>query len=361
MTQLLAVGLSHKSAPLELREQVTLPPKRAARFAELLVGRDGIAEAIVLSTCNRTEIYVAATGAGAPRQTELIALLAADADLDPGRLAGFSYALRGEEVARHLFGVTAGLESMVLGESEIQGQVKRALEDALAAGTTGPLASRLFSSALKAGKRVRSETGLGAARTSVASVGVDLAVKALGSLEDRTVTMIGAGETGETAAHALAHRGAKPVLIAHLRVERAREIAARIGGRVDSFEHLDARIATSDVVVSATASPHYVVHEREVREIMARRSRPLVLIDLAVPRDIEPGCRDVEGVEMYDIDDLRPVVDRTLSLRAAERDAAETIIEQEIERFEQWLRGRRERDPAEPVRALRVAASSDVP
>ncbi|HWI22119.1 MAG TPA: glutamyl-tRNA reductase [Baekduia sp.] len=359
MSQLLVLGVSHKTAPLEMRGRLALTSKQATRFARELTELEGIEEAVVVSTCNRTELYVGALdGPPSRRVKELSALLAYHAGIDDEQLGEIAYALEGDRVEHHLFSVTAGLDSMVLGENEIQGQVKRALETALSAGTTGTYTARLFSSALKAGKRVRTETRVASARTSVASVAVELAHKAVGPLAERDIVLIGAGETGELTARALAARGAKTIVIANRRVERAKEIAELVGATVEPLEDLPAQLAHADVVVSATASPHSVIETETVAAIMAQREHPLVLIDLAVPRDIEPGCRELAGVELYDIDDLQAVVDATFSLRESERTAAEEIIAQETERFARWL-DRRQAVRADSVVELLSEGSAD--
>lgn len=342
MSQLLAIGVSHQTAPLNLRAQIAFTARHAARFGTALLQREAFHEAVVLSTCNRTEIYVAANdGPTRPALTELAALLAYETQAEPAAVTDSAYFLAGQEVERHLYRVTAGLDSMVVGESEIQGQVKRTLEGALAAGSTGTLTSRLFSTALRTGKRVRSETRIGAKRTSVASVAVDLAIKAAGQLDQLEVTLVGAGDAGESAAKVLAARGAAPVFMGRRRAQRAHDLADRFGGSFAPLEDLDEHLATTDVLLCATASPHYVVTASALKRIAARRQRELVLIDLAVPRDIEPACRLVRGVTVHDLDDMQSVIDSTFADRESERVAAERIVEDEAERFGEWLLERR--------------------
>lgn len=347
MKRLLSIGVSHKTAHVALREHLAMTPKQATRFAKDLIGHESISEALVLSTCNRTEIYVATPdGNTRDRLTDLTTVLAEKTGVEVSVVARATYPLAGPDVVKHLYAVTAGLDSMVLGESEIQGQVKRALEAALSAGTTGPLISRLFSSALKAGKRVRSETALGAARTSLSSIAVDLAVKAVGALEQRTVMMIGTGEIGSHTAQALAARGSRTTFIANRQLERAHHLAERFGGTVVPLSELAQQLELADVIFSATTSPHSVIDAAQLSAIMARReSRPLVVIDLALPRDVDPNCREIPGVSMYDLDDLQRIVDATFVARDSERDAAEIVIGQELERFEEWL----QRRPASPA------------
>ena len=227
----------------------------------------------------------------------------------PTELAGLVYSPRNCDAARQLYRVTSGLESMIVGEAEVQGQVKRAYEAALAAGTTGPMTNRLFSAALSTGKRVRTETQIGAARTSVSTVAVDLAAEAVGDLTARDVVILGAGETSELTARALADRGVRTIFVANRRAARAHAMADRVGGTVASLHDLPTLLQESDIVVSSTSSPHPIVEADELELVMqARGGRPLVLIDIAVPRDIEAACGELPGVTLYDIDDLQTVV-----------------------------------------------------
>jgi glutamyl-tRNA reductase len=333
----LALGLSHKTAPVAVRERLALADARNAAFVQELVDRPEIEEAVAISTCNRSEVYVVTSDA-LRAETVLLGLLAERGHIRPTELSRHVDSPRNCDAARHLFRVVSGLESMVVGEAEVQGQVRRAYELALAAGTTGPLLNRLFGAALATGKRVRTETGLGASRTSVSSVAVQLAGETVGDLADREVVIIGAGETAELTAQALAAAGATSVFVANRRADRARALAARFGGRVGSLHDLPDQLAQADVVVTATSSPHHLLEAEVLAPIMeARPGRPLVLIDIAVPRDVEPACGDLPGVVRYDVDDLQAVVDRNLSVREAERDRAEEVVEDELRRFALWL------------------------
>jgi glutamyl-tRNA reductase len=227
---------------------------------------------------------------------------------------------------------------MIVGEAEVQGQVKRAYEAALEAGTTGPMTNRLFGAALQAGKRVRTETGIGRERVSVSTVAVDLARSVVGDLASRSVVIIGAGETAELTAQALADQGVRTVFVANRHADRARSLANRFGGEVGSLDSLPARLEQADIVVSSTSSPHPIVEADDLAVVVrARRGRPLVFIDIAVPRDIEHACGELEGVSVYDMDDLQAVVTRNLSVRDAERARAEAVVEEEIQRFARWL------------------------
>jgi glutamyl-tRNA reductase len=337
MSELLALGISHKSAPVALRERLAFSDGQAERLVRELVARDEVREAVAISTCNRTEIYVVASDA-VDAESELLGRLARRADIRPTQLAGLVISPRNCDAARQLFRVTAGLESMIVGEAEVQGQVKRAYERALTAGTTGPLTNHLFRAALQTGKRVRTETGLGASRTSVSTVAVDLAREVVGDLSERRVVIIGAGETAELTARALADQGVSTIFVANRHADRARALAERFGGRVASLQELPERLQEADIVVSSTASPHALIEADELAVVMAARGhRPLLLVDIAVPRDVEHACADIKGVTVYDIDDLQRVVARNLEVRAGERSAAEAIVEQELQRFATWM------------------------
>jgi glutamyl-tRNA reductase len=337
VSELLALGVSHKTAPVALRERLALTGREAAAFARELVEAEEIHEAVPISTCNRTEIYLV-VGNPVRAEAELLGRLATRAGIRPTELAGLVYSPRNCDAARQLYRVTAGLESMIVGEAEVQGQVRRAYEAALEAGTTGPLTNRLFGAAVQAGKRVRSETGLGSSRTSVSTVAVDLARDVMGDLGARDVLVIGAGETAELTARALAEQGVRTIFIANRHAARARSLAERFGGRVASLHELPERLLEADIVVASTSSPHAILGAEELAEVMEEReSRPLVLIDIAVPRDIEPACGEIPGVTRYDIDDLQAVVARNLEDRGGERARAEAILEEEIQRFARWM------------------------
>jgi glutamyl-tRNA reductase len=337
-SELLALGVSHKTAPVALRERVALQEGQAVELVESLVADTPISEAVAISTCNRTELYVVAADQVAG-ETAALGALARLGDIRPTELAGSGvYALRNCDAARHLYRVTAGLESMIVGEYEVQGQVRRSYERALAAGTTGPLTNRLFGAALATGKRVRTDTALGSGPSSLSSVAVELARQVLGDLTDRSVLVLGAGETAELTARPLADRGAHPVFVASRRHQRALALASRHGGRAVGFDALPRELETADIVVAATASPHAIVGADELAVIMeARGGRSLLLVDIAVPRDIDPACSALPGVTLYDIDDLQAVIARNRSVRKAEKRRAEEIIEEEIHRFARWL------------------------
>jgi glutamyl-tRNA reductase len=337
MAELLALGVSHKTAPLDLRERLSLTEGRAVSALAELTAANGIHEAAAISTCNRTELYLIVSD---PVEAESTALgvLTRQADIRPTELLSHLYSLRATEAARHLLQVTAGLDSMILGEAEIQGQVKRAYELSMVEGATGPVLNRLFRGALSAGGRAREETGISETGVSIPSVAVELARRTLGDLSERRVLVVGAGETAELVARALVARGVATVFVANRHYDRAIGLAQRFGGGAVRFDELPEQLGSADIVVSATNSPHHIVERDGLEHVMEQRpERPLLAIDLAVPRDIEPACREIAGVTVHDIDDVQQIVERNASGREAESLKAERIIDAEVDRFERWL------------------------
>ncbi len=337
MSELLAIGVSHKTAPVEVRERLALPEARAADFMRDLRGTAEVHEAVAVSTCNRTELYLVA-GDPVEAESTVLTMLARQAGIRPTGLATAIYSHHNCDAARHLYRVVAGLESMIVGEAEIQGQVKRAYESALALETAGPLTNRLFKAALATGKRVRTETAIGERQLSLPGVAVALAREQLGEIAGRQVVIIGTGETSELTARALADSGTSTVFVANRRRDRAIGLARRYGGTTLRFDELPEALLQADIVVAATASPHLLLEVREVADVMRQRDgRPMLLIDLAVPRDIDSACAGLDGVSLADIDDLQAVADRNRRVRQAEARNAEGIIEQEIQQFAAWL------------------------
>jgi glutamyl-tRNA reductase len=335
--ELITLGISHKTAPVQLRERLALTQTAVPAFLHEVAAHPEVHEAVVISTCNRTELTLV-VGDAVGAESAALGMLAKRAHVRPTELAERIYSPRNCDAARQLFRVCSGLESMIVGEAEVQGQVKRAYEEALAAGTTGPLTNRLFTAALQTGKRVRSETQIGVGRASISSVAVDLARDVLGGSSNPHVVIIGAGETSELTARALSEHGVSTIFVANRHAARARSLAGRFGGGVASLDELPAQLEFADVVVASTASPHPILGREELELIMrARCERPLLLVDIAVPRDIDPACRDVPGVTLYDMDDLQAAVAHTLSVREAEALRAEAIVEDEITRFAEWL------------------------
>jgi glutamyl-tRNA reductase len=337
VSELLAIGISHKTAPVEVRERLALTEARASEFMRDLRGAADVHETVAVSTCNRTELYLV-VGDPVEAESSVLTMLAREAGIRPTELAGSIYSHRNCDAARHLYRVVSGLDSMLVGEAEIQGQIKRAYDAALARDTTGPLTNRLFRAALETGKRVRTETAIGEGQLSLPGAAVALARERLGALGGRSVVIIGTGETSELTARALADSGATPVFVANRRRDRALSLAQRYNGASVALDELPEALLQADIVVAATASPHLLLEVREIADVMrARDGRPLLLIDLAVPRDIDAACAGVEGISLYDIDDLQAVANRNRKVRQAEARRAEGIIEEEIGRFAVWL------------------------
>ncbi|HET9102317.1 MAG TPA: glutamyl-tRNA reductase [Solirubrobacteraceae bacterium] len=355
MSELLAIGTSYRTAPVEVRERLAITETRAPQFLRELRGETEVHEAVAISTCNRTELYMV-VGDPVEAESTVLAMLARQAETRPTELATAIYAHRNCDAARHLYRVVSGLESMILGEAEIQGQVKRAYEAALGLETAGPLTNHLFRAALATGKRVRTETAIGERQLSLPGVAVAMAREQLGPLAGREVVIIGTGETAELTARALADSGTNNVYVANRRRERAMSLARRYGGRTLPLDEVPEVLLTAEIVVAATASPHLLLEVRELADVMqARGGRELLLIDLAVPRDIDAAAAELGGVTLRDIDDLRSVAERNRRVRQGEARNAEGIIEQEIQAFAAWL-GSLEVLPT--IAALRTHANS---
>jgi glutamyl-tRNA reductase len=324
------VGVSHHQAPVELRERVAVDLAGARALARQL--GDAGREAVVLSTCNRTEIYLAADDdlALEPHAAHALLDLAGAA---AGSLEPLVYRLADESAALHLFRVAAGLDSLVPGEGEILGQVR----DAFEAGAPGPLLDRLFRNALHAGRRARIETAIGESPASVPAAAAALAQQVFDELADRSVVLVGAGKMSELTARNLRSRGAVVTAVANRTAQHGEALAQRLGARAIALEELAGVLAAADVVVSSTSAPGFVLAAAELTApLRARRGRPILLVDLAVPRDIDPLLASVDGCFVYDIDDLEAVVEASLSGRRAEAVRAERIVAGEADRFREW-------------------------
>jgi len=345
---LLLVGISHRVAPVELRERVALSGEQAASLAEELAREHG--EAVCLSTCNRTELYLAGDEALADVADRAVALLADRSGLDEGRLRAVLYRLEDEAAGIHLFRVAAGLDSMVPGEGEILGQVREAYE----AGSPGPLLDRLFRQAIHTGKKVRTETAIAESPASVSSAAAALAEQVFGDLGGCRVMLVGAGAIGELAARNLASRGAEIAVVANRSLDRAREVTERFGGRAITLEELPDELGRVDVVLTSTSAPGYLLTKADVALRLAqRKGRPLFLIDIAVPRDLDPEIHDLDGCYLYDIDDLESVVAESLADRRREAGRAEAIVLDEAEHFRAWQASR---DVVPAIASLRALA-----
>ena len=321
------VGISHKTAPIGVRECVAVSGTRlGALLGELADEAD---EAVAVSTCNRTEVYLVR-----PRRDAL----AIYRDL-LGHYTEYAYRHRSQAALRHLFRVAAGLDSLVVGEAQILGQVKNGLFAARKAGTTGPVSEQAFQTAIAAGKRARSETAIGRGATSVAYAAVDLARAVFGDLSGLRALVLGAGEMAERVLEHLAHYGAGDVWVLNRTLENAEKLAGRYGGRACGMEHVAEALARADIVIASAAAPHYVVREHRVREVLAERSQPLFLVDIALPRNVDPAVGRLPGAYLYNLDDLETVAGKNRAARAGELPRVERIVEDELAGWMEWYAG----------------------
>jgi glutamyl-tRNA reductase len=324
------VGLSHRGTPVAVRERAFVPLPRAAELAASLAEAG---EAVCLSTCNRTELYVV----GEDGEGRALAVLESVSGLAGDELRAVVYRLRDEAAALHLFRVAASLDSLVPGEGEILGQVRAAFE----AGTTGPVLDRLFRQALHGGKKVRAETAIAESPASVSSAAAALAQQVFGRLDECRVLLVGAGHVAELAARSLAGRGASIAFVANRSPQRAAELASAFSGEGIGLDRAAAVLGEVDVVVSSTGSPGWVlVHDEVEAALHGRKGRPLFLIDLAVPRDLDPAIHELDACYLYDIDDLESVVASSIAGRRREAARAEAIVAEEAEGFREWQASR---------------------
>ena len=337
--RLLAIGLRHWTAPVELRERVDFSRGGLATALEAVSVRGLGPEVVVLSTCNRAEIYGVVESDAA---REAMARFFSDYHgIDHSRVEGHLYRHEDGEAARHLFRVAAGLDSLVIGEPQILGQVKAAFATAREHRATGPLLNRLFHSAFAAGKRVRTETGLGEGAVSVSAAAVALARKILGDLRERSVLILGAGEMARLTGMHLRAQQVRHLAIAGRTPRAAEVLASQVGGRAISWSALDTALGSADIVVTATGAATPVLDCGRIERVMRhRRTRPLFVIDIAVPRNVDPAAGELDQVFLYNIDDLRTVVTENLARRSTEVERAEAIVAEEVNRFTSWLESR---------------------
>jgi glutamyl-tRNA reductase len=337
--RLFVVGLSHRSAPVELRERVDFSRAGLERALEAIEHGGLTHDAVVLSTCNRSEIY-----ATLERDSDVESLTRFFSEyhgLPHPEIARHLYVHRGVDVARHLFRVAAGLDSLVVGEPQVFGQVKSAYTLASDRGTTGALINRLFHAAFSAGKRVRSETGLSEGAVSVSYAAVGLAKKIFGALKGRTVLIAGAGEMASLTGVHLKAQDVGRIIVSSRTPESAERLAGELGGEAISWHKLPEALAAADVTVTATGASEAVITRGIVQQVMRQRPhRPLFIIDIAVPRDVEPEAGNLEQVFLYNIDDLQQIVKDNLAKRGAELSRAEAIVDEEAARFAEWLKSR---------------------
>ena len=316
-------GLSYKTAPVEVREKLAVRPALLPCYGCRLKLNAGLDEVVLVSTCNRVEVYGATSAWVQGKVFRIFQQLSPDFDVTP-----YVYVKEGAAAVEHLFSVASGLDSMVIGETEITGQIKNAYAMAQQFGLTGRVMNRWFQTALQVGKEVRTHTGIGRGATSVGSVAVEMAEKVFaGNLSDKTVMILGAGKMGEACVRHLAKGGTRSVLVANRSLERAQALAAEFGGRALPFAERMTALIEADIVVSSTGSPTTVLHKHEIAGILAARSnRPLVLVDIAVPRDIAPDVEELDNVYLYNIDDLEAVVRENSRMREQELSKCNEII-----------------------------------
>ncbi|HEX6270978.1 MAG TPA: glutamyl-tRNA reductase [Anaerolineales bacterium] len=334
-----STGLSHTSASVDLRERLAFSDEQIrASLSRLSCGHlsNSIVEMAILSTCNRTEIYAVSSQANFP---ELETFLSEARGVARDQFAAQLCHHRDEEVARHLFHVAAGLDSLVVGEPQILGQVTRALELARGQNTAGPVLNRLFQSAIHAGKRARTETGISRNPASISSLAASLSGRTVPNISDAQIVILGAGEMAELAVEALRKRGANRILVVNRTLERAHSLAQRWDAQVTTFENINNGLVSADILIASTGAPHTLISREMVYEAMAERAgRPLVLIDIAVPRDIDPDAASVHGVQLYDIDKLNARLEHSLAERMSEVPQVKLILDEELSQFAAYMK-----------------------
>jgi glutamyl-tRNA reductase len=328
------IGLNHKTAPVEVRERLALPESHLPDACKSLCQHPGIEEGMILSTCNRVELLARSVNGSA----DLRGFVCAYFHLDPGEYERYFYEYREQDAVRHLFRVTSSLDSMVVGEPQILGQVKEAYAVARAVGAVNSQLDSLLTRAFAVAKRVRTETAVGSSAVSIASVAVELAKKIFGSLQGKHVYLVGAGKMSELAARHLIAHGAASIFVANRTYDRAVQLAHKFNGQAIVFEQLYDTCDKADIVITSTGAPH-AIFRREHGELFLsrRRNRPMFFIDIAVPRDVDPGLNKLDGIFVYDIDDLQQAVSSHVADRKKEAERAEVIVASEVERFQARL------------------------
>ena len=335
---ILALGLNHTSAPVQLRERLNFSEDQIrASLARLTCGNisSPLSEMIILSTCNRIEIYAASSHLAF---SELEAFLADTHGVPVDEFRPHLYRLKDKDAVRHLYEVAAGLNSLVVGEPQILGQVTKALELARGQNAAGPMLNRLFQAAIHAGKRARTETAISRNPASVSSLAASVAERVVHPIAEAQVVIVGAGEMAELAVEALRKRGANRILVVGRTLERAQDLVQRWNAQATTFENIHTALAAADILISSTSAPHIIINAEMVGEAMTRRGpRPLVLIDIAVPRDIDPDAKDIPHVKLYDMDSLNDHLEHSLAERMAEVPQVKSIVEEEVLEFEEYM------------------------
>lgn len=336
---ILLVGMSHKTAPVEIRERFVLGDHRMKEALSQLRGYPGVNEALILFTCNRVEVcaVVSDTNVGVYELQDF--LFSCNPQVSSKELAPYLYIYSGEEAIRHIFRVASSLDSMVVGEPQILGQIKDAFHDALTQKTTGVVLNKVFKKAISVAKRIRTETQIAQNAVSISFAAVELAKKIFGRLEKKAVLLIGAGEMAELAARHFIASGVHTLVIANRSHDRAVELAKELGGTPIPLEDFHKEMVGTDIVLCSAGAPHYLIHQEEVsRVIQARKNRPIFLIDISVPRNIDPTVNEIDNVFLYDIDDLQEAIKANRQTREREALKADEIITQEIQTINRWLK-----------------------
>lgn len=331
------LGVNHKTTPVEIREKIALSSGYEEPL-QMLKNIPGCKECYLLSTCNRVEVLVVGVP-GAELEEQLIAFLFGD-NLSADECRKYIYSYTGRDAVNHLFNVSASLDSLVVGEAQILGQLKEAYRYAAEYHCAGPLLNRLLHKSFSVAKRIRTETGIGSSAVSISSAAVELARKIFGDLSDKHVLLLGAGEMAELAAQHLVGQGAVSVTVANRTFSRAVDLAQKFNGKAASFDELLVQLEKADIIISSTGAPNIILHKEEVKPVMkTRRNKPLFFIDIAVPRDLDPHLNDLENIYLYDIDDLSQVVEMNRTERDKEALKATRIVDEETLKFERWYEG----------------------
>ncbi len=336
---LFTIGISHHTAPIDIREKVAIPRTEIAERAKELSSLSGVEEVLILGTCNRTEIYCLSSEAGKQTVTDWIHRAN---DIEQGQLDEHIYTHQGEEAARHLVRVASGLDSLVLGETQILGQLKDAWQQAHDAGSLGKVLDRLFQHTFASAKTIRTESGISEHPVSVAYTAVVLARQIFGDLQSQTVVLVGAGEMVQLCGRYLVDHGIDKLLILNRSREKAEELAAELGATAMTLDRLEEALPRADILISSTASPRPVILKQDVKlALRKRRHRPMFLVDIAVPRDIDPEISKLKDVYLYTIDDLQQVVDENMQQRSEAAQAAQASVDEAVSTFMRWLYGMR--------------------
>ncbi len=336
---LVVIGLSHRTAPVEVRERLAVPEVDLARTLAELVALGQVGEATLLSTCNRVEIVAAARGSAAGAAAELRHFLGLRSGLAGGALDEHLYEHAGRDAIRHVFRVAAALDSLVVGEAQILGQLKSAYGAASRSGAAGPVLSRFLERAFVVAKRVRTETGVARGAANVASAAVELARRIFGSLDGRSVLVVGAGKMSGLAARRLITAGARHIVVTNRSPDRAATLAQEVGGTARPFAELETLLAGADVAIFSTGAAEPIVDRAMMKRVArSRRGRPIFLVDIAVPRDVAAAAAELDGVYLFDVDDLGRVVEENLAERRREAEAAERLVDDEVDGFSGWLK-----------------------